>query len=52
MEDNFMYLYGDNPSVEGKDTKKVLWMKVEKCLNDLGPPTKSWEQWKRVSGEL
>lgn len=48
MEDNFYALYGQHPSVEGKDTKKEIWLNVEKTLNELGPPTKTWLQWKRV----
>lgn len=49
MTVNYTYLFGKFGSSEGKASKGDKWKDLVENLNDLGPPKKDIEKWKKVS---
>lgn len=48
MKENYGFLFGKHPTMTGELSKASKWTKITKLLNELGPPTRTTEQWKKV----
>lgn len=52
MEVKYLALFGKFSNLQGKKAKDDMWQQLVKELNELGPPVKDVEKWKRVSKTL
>lgn len=49
MEENYNFLFGRHPTLSGNISKQRKWNEITLQLNQMGPPTKNVDNWKKVT---
>lgn len=48
MSANYDSIFGKHASIKGPNLRKKKWLELSEICNQLGPPHKTIEEWKRV----